>query len=148
MSYFEQKPVDKQRGVLKMHSELAFYNKNSFKQQEKQAQTGYQLQRLLIPSLQEFNEDFLCYVCKQIVKEPLECPRCQILFCRECSTVKRGEEMAICLSCERESCPVEEIKLNKLNKILTRIYERFQLSCQICSEPYTIEELHQHESEC
>jgi len=78
MSFFEQKslPPEKQKGVLKVSSSEPRASAPS---------EGYHLSRLLFPSLSEFNCDFLCYVCKQVVKSPLECPECQILFCLECS---------------------------------------------------------------
>ena len=40
----------------------------------------------------EYSEDFFCKICRDIARDPLQCKRCDILFCNSCfdsMTLKR-----------------------------------------------------------
>lgn len=80
----------------------------------------------------EFFSDFVCPACKHVVQEPLECAKCQTLFCKAC----------------RVSCCDEQAKAP--SRILLNHLHKMPLACPSCKivYPYKDHETATHAATC
>ena len=100
-------------------------------------------------------KEFLCLFCQNVVKKPLECKKCNKLYCFECVTTLQknhnspeahGSRMFFCSACNS----MQEPKQPSL--ILIRIISELKIKCANydvgCKSLITIEEMNRHDLVC
>ena len=94
-------------------------------------------------------KEFLCGTCKQVVRQPVECSKCGVLYCLNC----RGLHFISSFPLNRDlRCPeCKEISILKQpSRILRKIIGSLQVRCKKlgCPEVVSLDRLKLHQKEC
>lgn len=118
------------------------------KRQHREDTPGHALARFFSPPPQEF----LCVVCQNVVKKPLECKKCGKLYCETCSltlhTVEgvKGNRLFMCSVCNSSYEPKPP------SQVLIRMIMEQKIKCNNyesgCKDPITLDEMSRHEMTC
>ena len=94
------------------------------------------------------NQNFLCSICFNVLKDPVMCPRNQHCFCRGCIT-KHLENSQRCPTCNDE---LTEETLAELNRIVKDYLDELIIHCVYhdrgCHEILQLQHLDGHEATC
>lgn len=71
--------------------------------------------------IQSFEEEILCYICQNVIIDPVQCIECQNTFCKDC--LKQWNKKS-------STCPFRcKTFETKENKLLKRLLSKLQLKC-------------------
>ena len=94
------------------------------------------------------NRNFLCLICRNVLKDPVLCPRNQHCFCRGCIT-KDFEISQRCPTCNDE---LTEKTLTELPKMVKDLINELNIHCvqhnRGCQEILQLQHLDSHEATC
>lgn len=117
---------------------------------------GYDILRLVQPSVEDFNVDFYCVICQsklsylfvtvtsslsvEIVNQPLECPNtaCGILCCTYC--LNESKQCKQCFTIKND--------FRRPSKIIQKMLDKQVIKCDFCQKAFAYNEIPQHESLC
>lgn len=90
--------------------------------------------------------DLLCPICKEILHQPLQ-SACQHYFCHECirTWLEHAGENGKCPVC---TIPTSVKTLEKAPRLLLNILRSLLVRCSICKDPFPLEQLYEHETNC
>jgi hypothetical protein len=118
------------------------------KRKDRKESCGYPISRFNSPP----PRDFLCILCSNVVKKPVECKKCGKLYCENCSNMLKkiddtnGTKTFICTIC---NC-VQEPKQPSI--VLIRMISELKMKCNNydlgCLNYITIEDMNKHELIC
>lgn len=89
----------------------------------------------------KIDDHFVCKLCTNVVKNPIECENCENLICKDCSI-------------SINSCPYDcqQFSIKKVARFALKIYSKFHLKCKNftlgCNFSGLISEVVSHEEEC
>ena len=105
---------------------------------------GYDEERLVTA----VNRNFLCLICRNVLKDPVLCPRNQHCFCRGCIT-KHLENSQRCPTCNDE---LTEETLTEPPKMVKDMINELNIHCfyhnRGCQEILQLQHLDSHEATC
>ena len=94
------------------------------------------------------NRNFLCSICRNVLKDPVMCPRNQHCFCRGCIT-KHLENSQRCPTCNDE---LTEETLTEAPKMVKDLINELNIHCVYqnrgCQEILQLQHLDSHEATC
>jgi hypothetical protein len=89
-------------------------------------------------------DHFLCRICKLVVFQPKECPKCTSVYCFECNSnfiSNKGKWQ--CIECNSYEPLVE------MHRVVKEILEKLVFQCPLCSEvKRTYNEINKHTASC
>ena len=105
---------------------------------------GYDEERFVT----KVNRNFLCLICRNVLKDPVLCPRNQHCFCRGCIT-KHLENSQRCPTCNEE---LTEEALTEPAKMVKDLINELNIHCVYhnrgCQEILQLQHLDSHEATC
>ena len=109
---------------------------------------GYPISRLEVPP----PSDFLCMICQNVVRKPLECRKCSKLYCMNCLNAHQKLNSAqgvVLFACSLCGCTQEPVHPSQ---ILIRIISELRIKCMNfeagCQTYTTIEDITRHNIVC
>ena len=72
-------------------------------------------------------ESFCCPICLDIVKNPLECTKCETLYCEECWEFIKMAGKKCTMNCEKAS-------VKKANKFVLDTLSKLKITCESCQK--------------
>ena len=90
---------------------------------------------------------FLCLLCRQVVRRPVECTHCGVLYCGLCSTAFwafHRQPHSQCQACFQPS------HFKSVTRALKRVIGRLELRCKhdFCGQVLTLREIERHQRWC
>jgi len=96
---------------------------------KKEAQFGSGIDEDLVENSGEFQElikSFICCICLDIVKLPMECENCESLYCAECWDILKIPGKPCVLNCSAKC-------IKKANKFVLELLSKLSIRCDKCN---------------
>lgn len=107
--------------------------------------SGYPVELFLTPPASQF----LCQICKMVVKKPAECSKCGELFCEACivpESILTPSTKAFCNACNCMITPKSP------SKLLIKLISEQKIKCKNselgCTHTFVLDDLNKHEMVC
>eukprot|EP00831_Metopus_contortus_P061725 TRINITY_DN5362_c0_g1_i2.p1 TRINITY_DN5362_c0_g1~~TRINITY_DN5362_c0_g1_i2.p1 ORF type:complete len:394 (+),score=40.91 TRINITY_DN5362_c0_g1_i2:223-1404(+) len=101
---------------------------------------GYDKKQVVGP----VDDDLLCCICFNLLREPMECTKCGAMFCKACI----DEWLRFKKECPNRCKMSVDAVIRPASRIVWKLIKKYDIRCIHCDEKFKVEVIEEHERNC
>eukprot|EP00826_Nyctotherus_ovalis_P014400 TRINITY_DN14011_c0_g1_i3.p1 TRINITY_DN14011_c0_g1~~TRINITY_DN14011_c0_g1_i3.p1 ORF type:complete len:382 (+),score=74.46 TRINITY_DN14011_c0_g1_i3:120-1265(+) len=90
------------------------------------------------------DEDLLCSICSNLLRDPFECTKCGVMFCKLCI----DELLRYKKECPNKCKIAQDAIIRPASRIVWKLIRKHEIRCIFCDEKFRIEFIDEHQRHC